>query len=151
MDGPAPLAKLLTQRSRRQVLIIILVDTCAPTHLHLRTRAPIRMCARRIDKSLCIIYHPTDILCAVFLPPPSVVNSQKESRRAHADLLENQEISTQALTPGTPFMFEIQTILEFFICQRLASKRWSEVEFELLGCTVEASSATQCSALVRRR
>ena len=51
-------------------------------------------------------------------------------------------MSKQALTPGTPFMLEVQSILEFFICQRLCSRRWGGVEFELLGCTVEARAPT---------
>ena len=45
-------------------------------------------------------------------------------------------LSTMGLTPGTPFMAEIERSLEFYICQRL--QRWHHLEFELSGARVQA-------------
>eukprot|EP00873_Tetraselmis_striata_P021257 jgi/Tetstr1/441521/TSEL_029751.t1 len=96
MDGPAPLAKLLTQRSRRKK-------------------------SAKADQRAS-------------LPGGG---ARKKGSRAKAPANQKSKLSKQALTPGTPFISDVQRALEFFICQKLASRAWGDLEFELLGCAVE--------------
>eukprot|EP00884_Botryococcus_braunii_P004369 jgi/Botrbrau1/13933/Bobra.0193s0001.1 len=77
MDGPAPLAKLLTQRQRR------------------------------------------------------IRESRKDSTSSQ------RATSGAGLTPGTPFMAEVQQSLAYYIAQRVTSPRYQHLQFELSGANVK--------------
>ncbi|KAL6751305.1 XRN 5'-3' exonuclease N-terminus-domain-containing protein [Haematococcus lacustris] len=77
VDGPAPLAKLLTQRERR-----------------------------------------------------------KKPSRSKSDVKDSPELSSNALTPGTRFMADVTLSLAFWVYNKLTSRRFSHLMFELSDATV---------------
>eukprot|EP00878_Enallax_costatus_P009861 GHUV01010298.1.p1 GENE.GHUV01010298.1~~GHUV01010298.1.p1 ORF type:complete len:210 (+),score=59.01 GHUV01010298.1:183-812(+) len=92
IDGPAPLAKLITQRERRK---------------------------------------------------KSFTSEERKKERQHNSSSSNNKkqkrstvVSSTALTPGTPFMHDVAVSCSYFICSRLATAKWRQVEFELSGPTV---------------
>ena len=50
-------------------------------------------------------------------------------------------LSSIGLTPGTSLMALIQQSLAFYICRRLTSEKWQNVQWELSGANVEVFSA----------
>ena len=68
--------------------------------------------------------------------PPCRQRRRSQGKRDHAKGTP-ATLSSLGLTPGTPAMLAIQRSLTYFICQRLAQKRWSGVKFELSGATVQ--------------
>ena len=56
---------------------------------------------------------------------------RKESREGAAGA-----VSLLGLTPGTPFMAAVERGLAFYACQRLQSRAWQDVAFEVSGPTV---------------
>ncbi|KAL3147174.1 hypothetical protein ABBQ32_002680 [Trebouxia sp. C0010 RCD-2024] len=90
LDGPAPLAKLLTQRKRR-------------------ARESIKSAAALSETS------PSMTLLQPWLQAPSSAEVLKQPKQSK----KKATMSTMGLTPGTPLMAEIERSLEFYICQRL--------------------------------
>ena len=50
-------------------------------------------------------------------------------------------LSSIGLTPGTSLMALIQQSLAFYICRRLNSEKWQNVQWELSGANVEVLTA----------
>eukprot|EP00803_Ostreobium_quekettii_P005728 evm.model.scf_27.17 EVM.evm.TU.scf_27.17 scf_27:132496-138275(+) len=90
LDGPAPLAKLMTQRSRRKKVIL----------------------TEAMEKGKVVPF--------------------------------------LALTPGTPFMAEVNDSLAFYICQRLLSKKYSHLHYELSGATVQGEGEVKILSRLHR-
>lgn len=60
-----------------------------------------------------------------------IKESRKESRSPQ------KSVTATALTPGTPFMAEVQQSLAYYISSRLLSPQFQHLQFELSGADVK--------------
>lgn len=58
------------------------------------------------------------------------------SRKGRNSRHPKSAMSRTALTPGSPFMLEVQSSLEFYACRALQSTKWAGVNFEISGSCV---------------
>ncbi|DBB05165.1 TPA: hypothetical protein ACH3X3_010411 [Trebouxia sp. C0006] len=131
LDGPAPLAKLLTQRRRRAregIKSLVSPEHQAPPS-HMTFIQPLTDAESTASAKASSSYAtPSN-----GSPPRS-----KPQKRFAA---KTRGLSTMGLTPGTPLMAEIERSLEFYICQRL--QKWRHLQFELSGARVQGEGETK--------
>ncbi|DBB01593.1 TPA: hypothetical protein ACH3X1_000240 [Trebouxia sp. C0004] len=131
LDGPAPLAKLLTQRRRRARegirSLIAPEPRASPSHtITVQPLTDVASTASAEDSASCA-------------SPSNGSLSRPKSQKGFA--AKTRGLSTMGLTPGTPLMAEIERSLELYICQRL--QKWRHLQFELSGARVQGEGETK--------
>ncbi|DBA80009.1 TPA: hypothetical protein ACH3X2_007506 [Trebouxia sp. C0005] len=125
LDGPAPLAKLLTQRRRRAREGIRSVNAPGPQ------ASPSDM---TLIQPLTSVESAASVKASSSYATPSN-GSPPRPQPQKGFAAKTRGLSTMGLTPGTPLMAEIERSLEFYICQRL--QKWRHLQFELSGARVQ--------------
>lgn len=156
VDGPAPLAKLLTQRSRRKA------SQTSNRPIILQSLGVLSRDRRLHDAKLYMphlqsLFIVISILQKAGLPipkrhPRTQKNSLSEERKGNGGngpkpkKARQTVISSTALTPGTPFMHDVELSLTFYVCSRLLANKYRHLHMELSGPTVKGEGA-QCAAM----
>jgi hypothetical protein len=76
---------------------------------------------------------PAALLC--LLPQASAAKSERD--KASGGAKRSTAISSTALTPGTPFLYDTCLALAYYACNRLQAAKYRHLRFELSGATVQ--------------
>jgi 5'-3' exonuclease len=125
VDGPAPLAKLLTQRERRKVRgggCKLPPRTClaGPAARAAKPQLLSRRRCRRRRRRLA-----------------QATSAKAERDKKSGGGKRSTAISSTALTPGTPFLYDTCLALAYYVCNRLQAAKYKHLRFEVSGATVQ--------------
>ncbi|CAD7699023.1 unnamed protein product [Ostreobium quekettii] len=108
----------------------------------------------RLDSIVSAMNPQKSILFALDGPAPLAKLMTQRLRRKKVVLTEamrkGKVVSALALTPGTPFMAEVSDSLAYYICQRLMTKKFSHLHYELSGATVQGEGEMKILSRLHR-
>lgn len=78
-------------------------------------------------------------LTAALLPQASAAKAERD--KASGSAKRSTAISSTALTPGTPFLYDTCLALAYYACNRLQAAKYRHLRFELSGATVQVRGA----------
>ncbi|CAG9464467.1 unnamed protein product [Pedinophyceae sp. YPF-701] len=133
LDGPAPLAKLLVQRTRRLKEYRSTPSDSADSDGDADSGSESES-SELIESGIDDDESDDDGGAAGERKPSraELLAGAPRSGVPPEDWEDNPWLSI-ALTPGTPFMLWVDHLLEYFVCQRLLSYRWRTRRFEISG------------------